>query len=77
MCGGYYEEEFLLKGPKWKFENPTDLQRAVNICKRKLPVRSWRVLENQNIIEFENVKAEEMYSIAKAVAGSRWTGSDN
>ena len=72
MCGGYYEEEFLLKGPKWKFENPEDLQRAVKICERKLPVRSWRVIKEKNMIEFESVKAEEMYSIAKAVAGSRW-----
>ena len=53
--------------------NPADLQRAVKICERKLPVRSWRVLEDRNMIEFESVKAEEMYSIAKAVAGSRWT----
>tara|TARA_B100002019_G_scaffold290535_1_gene308452 strand:- start:2152 stop:2379 length:228 start_codon:yes stop_codon:yes gene_type:complete len=72
MCGGYYEEEFILNGPKWKFEDPADLQRAVRICERKLPVRSWRVLEDRNMIEFESVKAEEMYSIAKAVAGSRW-----
>jgi hypothetical protein len=72
MCGGYYEEEFILNGPKWKFERVEDLQRAVKICERKLPVRSWRVLEDRNMIEFESVKAEEMYSIAKAVAGSRW-----
>ena len=62
-----------MKGPKWKYEDPADLQRAVKICERKLPVRSWRVLEDQNMIEFESVKAEEMYTIAKAVAGSRWT----
>ena len=53
MCGGYYEEEFLLKGPKWKFEDPADLQRAVKICERRLPVRSWRVLESENMIEFD------------------------
>lgn len=61
-----------MKGPKWKYERVEDLQRAVKICERKLPVRSWRVLESENMIEFESVKAEEMYSIAKAVAGSRW-----
>ena len=61
-----------MKGPKWKYEDPADLQRAVKICERKLPVRSWRVLEDQNMIEFDSVKTEEMYSIAKAVAGSRW-----
>ena len=62
-----------MKGPKWKFENPADLEKAVRICQRKLPVRSWRVLESENMIQFESVKAEEMYSIAKAVAGSRWS----
>ena len=61
-----------MKGPKWKYEDPADLQRAVKICERKLPVRSWRVLEDQNMIEFDSVKTEEMYWIAKAVAGSRW-----
>ena len=61
-----------MKGPKWKFEDAADLQRAVKICERRLPVRSWRVIENGNMIEFDSVKSEEMYSIAKAVAGSRW-----
>ena len=62
-----------MNGPKWKYEDPADLQRAVKICQRRLPVRSWRVLENENMIQFDSVKTEEMYSIAKAVAGSRWT----
>ncbi len=62
-----------MKGPKWKYENPADLQRAVKICERRLPKRSWRVLEESNTIEFDSVKSEEMYAIAKAVAGSRWT----
>ena len=61
-----------MKGPKWKFERVEDLQKAVKICQRRLPVRSWRILEDQNMIEFDSVKTEEMYSIAKAVAGSRW-----
>ena len=61
-----------MNGPKWKYENPADLQRAVKICERRLPVRSWRVIESENMIQFDSVKTAQMYSIAKAVAGSRW-----
>ena len=71
MCGGIYEEEFEMTGPKWKFENPADFEKAVRICKEKVPADSWRVVDD-NTIAFASVKAEELYSIAKAVAGSRW-----
>ena len=71
MCGGIYEEEFEMTGPKWKFENPSDFEKAVRICKEKVPADSWRVVDD-NTIAFASVKAEELYSIAKAVAGSRW-----
>ena len=71
MCGGIYEEEFEMTGPKWKFENAADFERAVRICKEQVPADSWRVVDD-NTIAFASVRAEELYSIAKAVAGSRW-----
>ena len=77
MCGGYYEEELEeMTGPKWRFNDPAELERAVNICKREVPADSWRVID-EHTIAFASIKAEELYAIAKAVAGSRWTGSDN
>ena len=57
-------------GPKWKFEDPAALQRAVEICRKHVPKDSWRVIDD-NTIAFVSIKAEEMYSIAKAVAGSQ------
>ncbi len=60
-----------MTGPKWKFENPADFEKAVQICKEKVPADSWRVVDD-NMIAFASVRAEELYSIAKAVAGSRW-----
>ena len=77
MCGGYYEEELEeMTGPKWRFNDPAELERAVNICKKNVPADSWRVID-EHTIAFASIKAEEIYSISKAVAGSRWTGSDN
>ena len=67
MCGGYYEEE--LEGMKWRFNDPAEMQRAVNICKKNVPADSWRVID-EHTIAFASIKAEEIYSIAKAVAGS-------
>ena len=71
MCGGYTGEHEEMKGPKWKFENAADFEKAVRICKEKVPADSWRVVDD-NMIAFASIKAEELYSIAKAVAGSRW-----
>ena len=70
MCGGYYEEE--LEGMKWRFNDPAEMQRAVNICKKNVPADSWRVIDD-NAIAFASIKAEELYSISKAVAGSEST----
>ena len=61
-----------MRGPMWKFENAADFEKAVRICKKKVPADSWRVTDD-NTITFASIKAEEMYSIAKAAAGSRWT----
>ena len=70
MCGGYYEEELEeMTGPKWRFNDPVEMQRAVNICKKNVPADSWRVID-EHTIAFASIKAEELYSIAKAVAGS-------
>ena len=72
MCGGYYEEELEeMTGPKWRFNDPAELERAVNICKKNVPADSWRVIDEYTI-SFASIKAEELYAIAKAVAGSQW-----
>ena len=66
MCGGYYEEEFEMRGPMWKFKNAADFEKAVRICKKKVPADSWRVTDD-NTITFASMKAEELYAVAKAV----------
>ena len=66
MCGGIYEEEFGMKGPKWTFSSDEAVREAAAICVLNVPADSWRVVENRSIV-FASVKAEEMYS--KAVAG--------
>ena len=67
MCGGIYEEEFKVKGPKWTFSSDESVREAAAICVLNVPADSWRVVENRSIV-FASVKAEEMYS--KAAAGS-------
>ena len=67
MCGGIYEEEFEMKGPKWTFSSDESVREAAAICVLNVPADSWRVVENRSIV-FASVKAEEMYS--KAAAGS-------
>ena len=57
-----------MKGPKWVFNDPAELEKAVNVCKRSVPADSWRVIGDDSIV-FASIKAEEMYS--KAVAGSQ------
>ena len=69
MCGGIYEEEFEVKGPKWTFESDESVREAAAICVLNVPADSWRVVENRSIV-FASVKAEEMYSKAKAATGS-------
>ena len=69
MCGGYTGEHEEMKGPQWKFERAEDFHRAVEVCKRKVPADSWRVTDD-NTITFASIRAEEIYSIAKAAAGS-------
>jgi len=66
-----YPREEKMTGPKWRFNDPAELERAVNICKREIPADSWRVIDD-NTIAFASMKAEELYAIAKAVAGSQW-----
>jgi len=68
VCGGIYEEEFEVKGPKWTFESDEAVREAAAICVLNVPADSWRVVENRSIV-FASIKAEEMYS--KAVAGSK------
>lgn len=68
MCGGIYEEEFKVKGPKWTFSSDESVREAAAICVLNVPADSWRVVENRSIV-FASVKAEEMYS--KAAAGSK------
>ena len=63
------EELEGMTGPKWRFNDPVEMQRAVNICKKNVPADSWRVID-QHTIAFASIKAEEIYSISKAVAGS-------
>ena len=67
MCGGIYEEEFEMKGPKWTFSSDDAVREAAAVCVLNVPADSWRVVENRSIV-FASVKAEEMYS--KAAAGS-------
>lgn len=69
MCGGIYEEEFEVKGPKWTFDSDESVREAAAICVLNVPADSWRVVENRSIV-FASVKAEEMYSKAKAATGS-------
>ena len=68
MCGGIYEEEFEVKGPKWTFSSDEAVREAATVCMLNVPADSWRVVENRSIV-FASVRAEEMYS--KAVAGSK------
>ena len=68
MCGGIYEEEFEVKGPKWTFSSDEAVREAATACMLNVPADSWRVVENRSIV-FASIKAEEMYS--KAVAGSK------
>ena len=67
MCGGIYEEEFQVKGPKWTFNSDDAVREAAAICVLNVPADSWRVVENRSIV-FASIQAEEMYS--KAAAGS-------
>jgi hypothetical protein len=56
-------------GPKWKFEDPAALQRAVEICRKNVPKDSWRVTDD-NTITFASIKAEELYAIATSVSSA-------
>ena len=85
MCGGYYEEEIMedmkfttaenmmkeYYGPTTKFSSTPAFGRAVALC--KLENIECRIDPHVNTIHFEDVKAEERFTIAwsKAVAGSQ------
>lgn len=66
MCGGYYEEELEVQGPKWKFEKPETMYEAVRICNKYLPRDGWRVINDDTIV-FASVQLEEKFSIARSV----------
>jgi len=62
MCGGYYEEEFEMKGPAAQFSSTPMFGRAMALCEiENIPCR-FDVYNNR--IYFENAKAEEKFSIA-------------
>lgn len=85
MCGGYYEEEIMedmkfttaenmmkeYYGPSTKFSSTPVFGKAAAIC--KLENIEVRLDPYENIIHFEDTKAEERFTIAwsKAVAGSQ------
>ena len=66
MCGGYYEEELEVQGPKWKFEKPETMYEAVRICNKYLPRDGWRVIDDDTIV-FASIQLEEKFSIARSL----------
>lgn len=60
-----------MRGPEWRFENQESFREAIEICKGELPADSWYAVHTQKRIVFQSIKTEEMFSIAKAVAGSQ------
>lgn len=66
MCGGYYEEELEVQGPKWKFEKPETMYEAVRICNKYLPRDGWRVIDDDTIV-FASIQLEEKFSIARSI----------
>jgi len=74
MCGGYYEEEMKDKtyyGPSTQFSSTPIFGKAAAIC--ELEDVPCRLDPYTNTIHFEDVKAEERFTIAwqkRVAAGS-------
>lgn len=53
----------MFKGPSAKFMSQSCFHQAIGICMRHLQPEEWMIDDEELMIHFKSIKAEEKYSI--------------